>query len=116
MNFAGTNSSTGGASRHQRQNPSAVSNQEGETPMVLRNLKRRSASGRTAALVLAGVLFLGSGLTAWAQWEDDGPNHHGLEGTWHLQVTVRDCNTGLPLRPTFPAVFTFAKGGTATLT
>ena len=35
-------------------------------------------------------------------------------GGWRLQVTVRDCNTGQPLRPTFPAVFTFARGGTAT--
>ena len=31
-----------------------------------------------------------------------------------MQVTVRDCITGQPLRPTFPAVFTFAKGGAAT--
>jgi hypothetical protein len=30
-----------------------------------------------------------------------------------LQLTVRDCNTGQALR-TFPAVFTFAQGGTAT--
>ena len=29
-----------------------------------------------------------------------------------MQLTVRDCNTGQALR-TFPAVFTFAKGGTA---
>ena len=31
-----------------------------------------------------------------------------------MQVTVRDCNTGQALR-TFPAVFTFSKGGTATV-
>jgi hypothetical protein len=30
-----------------------------------------------------------------------------------LQLTVRDCNTGQALR-TFPVVFTFAQGGTAT--
>ena len=31
-----------------------------------------------------------------------------------MQLTVRDCQTGQALR-TFPAVFTFAKGGTATV-
>ena len=80
--------------------------------MTSRNMKRFAAS-RGAALVLAGLLVLGSGLTARAQSEDDGSGN-GLEGAWRLQVTVRDCMTGQPLRPTFPAVFTFAKGGTAT--
>lgn len=82
--------------------------------MVSRNLMRRSASGRAAALVLAGMLFLGSGLTARAQSEDAGANN-GLEGTWHVQVTVYDCQTGALLR-TFPALFAFAKGGTVTNT
>src|SRR3974390_2651373 len=80
--------------------------------MTSRNMKRFAAS-RGAALVLAGLLVLGSGLTARAQSEDDGSGN-GLEGAWRLKVTVRDCNTGQPLRPTFDAVFTFAKGGTAT--
>jgi hypothetical protein len=78
--------------------------------MTSRNLKRFAASRGTAALVLAGVLVLGSGLTARAQSE-----HNGLEGTWRLQVTVRDCQTGQALR-TFPALFAFAKGGTITAT
>ena len=62
-------------------------------------------------MVLVGMLFLGSGLTARAQSEGDN-SQRGLEGAWRLQLTVRDCNTGQALR-TFPAVFTFAKGGTA---
>jgi hypothetical protein len=78
--------------------------------MTSRNLKRFTASRWTAALVLAGVLVLGSGLTARAQSEDAG-----LKGTWRLQVTVRDCQTGQALR-TFPALFAFAKGGTLTAT
>jgi hypothetical protein len=57
--------------------------------------------------------FLGSGFTSRAQSHDDD-SQRGLEGAWRLQLTVRDCNTGQPLR-TFPAVFTFAKGGTATV-
>src|SRR3981081_2585418 len=78
--------------------------------MTSRNLKRFAASRWTAALVLAGVLVLGSGLTARAQSEDAG-----LKGTWRLQVTVRDCQTGQALR-TLPALFTFSKGGTLTAT
>src|ERR1700746_2413019 len=78
--------------------------------LTSRNLNRFAPSGRAAVLVLSGMLFLGSGLTARAQSEGD----KGLEGAWRLQLTVRDCNTGQALR-TFPAVFTFAEGGTATL-
>ena len=82
--------------------------------MTSRNLKRFAAFGGTAALVLAGMLFLGSGSSAMAQSEDArSPN--GLEGTWRVQVTVRDCQTGAVLR-TFPALFAFAKGGTVTNT
>ena len=82
--------------------------------MTSRNLKRFTASRGTAALVLAGILVLGSGLTARAQSEDGGSDN-ALEGTWRLQVTVRDCQTGQALR-TFPALFAFAKGGTLTAT
>ena len=72
----------------------------------------RFAASRGAALVLAGLLVLGSGLTATAQSVNAGsPN--GLEGTWRVQLTVQDCQTGQVLR-TFPALFAFAKGGTLT--
>jgi hypothetical protein len=77
------------------------------------NSKRFAGSRWTTALVLAGVLVPGFGLTAMARAQDSGSDK-GLEGGWRLQVTVRDCITGQPLRPTFPAVFTFARGGAAT--
>ena len=80
--------------------------------MTSRNLSRFAAS-HGAALVLAGLLVLGSGVTATAQSVNDGSDN-GLEGAWRLQVTVRDCITGQPLRPSFTAVFTFAQGGTQT--
>ena len=83
--------------------------------MTLRNSNYLAAFSRAAVLVLVGMLFLGSEPTARAQSDGDD-SQRGLEGAWRLQVTVRDCNTGQPLRPTFPAVFTFAKGGTATVT
>jgi len=38
-----------------------------------------------------------------------------LEGTWRVQVTLRNCQTGTALR-TFPAFLTFAQGGTLTET
>ena len=77
------------------------------------NSKRYAASRWTAALVVAGVLVLGFGLTAMARAQGSGSDK-GLEGGWRVQVKVLDCGTGLPLRKAFPAVFTFAKGGTAT--
>jgi hypothetical protein len=83
------------------------------TPMTSRNMKRFAAS-RGAALVLAGLLVLGSGLTAMAQSANAGSGN-GLEGTWRVQVTVSDCQTGMVLR-TFPGIFAFAKGGTVTNT
>jgi hypothetical protein len=82
--------------------------------MVSRNLKRFAASNGTVALVLTGMLVLGSGLTANAQSEGAG-SHHGLQGAWRLQLTVLDCQTKQVQR-TFPALATFAKGGTLTLT
>ena len=36
-----------------------------------------------------------------------------LEGTWRVQVTLRNCQDGAALR-TFPALLTFAEGGTLT--
>jgi hypothetical protein len=82
--------------------------------LTSRNSKRFAASGRAAGLVLAGMLFLGSGSTAGAQ-SADARSLNSLEGTWRVQVTVSDCETGVVLR-TFPALFAFAKGGTVTNT
>jgi len=92
---------------------SAIFKTRRRNPLTSRNLKHFATSRGTAALVLAGVLVLGFGLTARAQSQNPG-SHNGLQGAWRLQLTVRDCNTGQALR-TFPAVFTFAKGGTATV-
>src|SRR5712692_9143739 len=66
-----------------------------------------------APIMIVGCL-LASGAPARAQSEDGG-SHNGLQGAWRLQLTVRDCQTGAVLR-TFPALATFAKGGTLTLT
>ena len=74
--------------------------------MTSRNLKRLAAFGGTAALFLVGMLVLGSGLKARAQSESQAGS---LQGTWRVQLTVRDCQTGTELR-TFPVLFTLPKG------
>jgi hypothetical protein len=81
--------------------------------LTSRNLKRFAAS-RGAALVLAALLVLGCGLTATAQ-SANAASANGLEGTWRVQLTILDCQTGQVLR-TFPAVFAFAIGGTLSVT
>ena len=80
--------------------------------MTSRNLKRIAAFGATAALVLAGMLVLESGLKARAQSESQAGR---IEGTWRVQLTVRNCQTGEPLR-SFPTLFIFGQGGTLSIT
>jgi len=46
--------------------------------------------------------------------EDDRSGARKLEGTWRVQVTLRNCQTGAELRPATPALLTFAQGGTLT--
>src|SRR6266699_923419 len=54
-----------------------------------------------APIMIVGCL-LASGAPARAQSEDGG-SHNGLQGTWRLQLTVRDCQTGqLPSLSTPP--------------
>jgi len=65
-----------------------------------------------ASLTLAGMISAKTVLGAPELAESNGPN---LEGTWRVQVTIRDCNSGAALR-TFPALLTFAQGGTLTET
>ncbi len=82
--------------------------------MSSRQSERFAASRGTAAMLLAGMLLLGFGLPATAQSVNSGsPN--GLEGTWRVQLTVSDCTTGIVIR-TFPARFSYATGGTLTVT
>jgi hypothetical protein len=80
--------------------------------MTSRNLKRFAAFGATAALVLASMLVLESGLRAGPQSQSQAGR---IEGTWRVQLTVRNCQTGEPLR-SFPALFIFGPGGTLSYT
>ena len=81
--------------------------------MKLRILKRFGAVGLAAALALTAMLIPKIGLSAKEAQSEESAK--GLQGTWRVQLTVRDCQTGVALR-TFPALFTFAKGGTLSVT
>jgi hypothetical protein len=71
---------------------------------------RGSAAARlAAALGLAIVLARGYGSADAA----DSTHARGLAGTWRVTVTSHDCDTGDPLA-SFPAMLTFASGGTLT--
>src|SRR5687768_7393696 len=61
----------------------------------------------TAGLGLLSLLVLGGANRAPAQSAGTGK----LEGTWFTQVSIRNCQTGAVVR-TFPALNTFAPGGT----
>ena len=81
--------------------------------MKSRNSKSVYRVVLVSVFALAVMLLLTPELGAQ---EGDSESHAGrLEGTWRLQVTVRDCQTGAAQR-TFPALFAFAKGGILTFT
>jgi hypothetical protein len=79
--------------------------------MNIRNSKSVHGVNLVSALALAVVLLATSGLRA--QEDRSESQGHGLEGTWRMQVTVKDCQTGVVLR-SFPGLLAFVKGGTVT--
>ncbi|HMD21520.1 MAG TPA: hypothetical protein VKH40_14425 [Alloacidobacterium sp.] len=84
---------------------------------------RRSFTATVVPLIaLAAVLFAASS-TAIAQSEESGSARglevtwgDGLEGTWNAQLTVTDCNNPNTVIRSFPAKFSYAKGGTLAVT
>ncbi|WP_035350897.1 hypothetical protein [Edaphobacter aggregans] len=79
--------------------------------MNVRNLKSVHGVNLVSAFALAVVLLATSGLGAQEdRWESQ---ERGLEGTWRVQVSVKDCQTGAVQR-SFPALLAFVKGGTVT--
>jgi hypothetical protein len=81
--------------------------------MNVRNSKSVYGVNLVSAFALAVMFLFTSGLCA--QEDSSGSQGGRLEGTWRVQVSVRDCQTGAVLRA-FPALFAFAKGGTLTET
>jgi len=64
-------------------------------------------------MIVCGLLVAASSMDPTARADNGSDN--GLQGTWRVQLTIRNCETSVALR-TFPALFTFAKGGTLTAT
>jgi hypothetical protein len=63
------------------------------------------AISRASLAILVLAVFGQMWVSAEAQ------NEQGLVGSWDLQVTLRDCDTGTPL-VTFAAINTYNQGGT----
>ena len=75
--------------------------------------KRFGVAGRAATVALGGVLVLGSAAMVTGDSGHAAAASPRLAGTWRVQVTSKDCTSGVPLL-TFPAMLTFARGGTLT--
>jgi len=65
-----------------------------------------------SGLMLGLVVMLASGRPAAAA--ELGDREARLVGTWRVQVTLVDCQSGVPLSPPFSSLLTFALGGTMT--
>jgi hypothetical protein len=86
--------------------------------MKVRITRVITSLGLFAAMVMAMAVFSpGSdtlrGVVRAQNNDDKASRGRNLEGTWRVHVTLRNCQTGAELR-TFPAVLTFAQGGTLT--
>ena len=63
-------------------------------------------------LVIMGVCVFSFVGAASAQTEDWDFAARRLEGSWTVQVILRDCQTGVPLGSPFLSMLTFVRGGT----
>jgi hypothetical protein len=64
------------------------------------------------ALVIAGACVLSLTGAVWAQTEDLALGAPRLEGSWTVEVTQRNCQTGDPVGNPFFSLLTFVRGGT----
>jgi hypothetical protein len=80
------------------------------TPMNWKMSKRPRARRVMAAIGLAAALLVTSGRAVRAE-SGPPPTPNGLEGTWLVQVTLRNCTTNAALA-SFNSIVTFHAGGT----
>lgn len=76
---------------------------------------QRFGLGKLVALALTIVLVVAPSTIADAQSQQSASDR-GLEGTWRVTVTLRDCNTGAALGSPIRSLLSFARGGTMTET
>ncbi len=67
--------------------------------------------GGAALAILMLATFTQIWVSAQIREEVPNGNERNLEGSWDVQVTIRDCQTGTPFF-SFPAMITFNQGGT----
>ena len=61
---------------------------------------------KTLTLVIALATITAGSVTT------SNASERALVGAWRTEVTVRNCQTGNPVAPLFPGLFTFHEGGT----
>jgi hypothetical protein len=76
------------------------------------NTSKALGAGRAAAMLgLIGALVMTSGRPGLAQ-SSNAASKNGLEGTWFVQVTLRNCATNAQIGLPFNSLVTFHRGGT----
>jgi hypothetical protein len=65
---------------------------------------------------MSGSVTAATGGRPAAQAQTADPQNRTLEGTWQVQIALRDCQTGDPLGTPFVSLVTYARGGTVTAT
>jgi hypothetical protein len=86
-------------------------------------MKMNLMTKRIAAILIAvgGVCGLQTGAAAaqepqTQEAQSGGRWGHGMEGTWLVEITLKNCSTDAELAPPFTSLLTFAQGGTLTET
>ncbi len=69
-------------------------------------------TGKATAVVTLGIALIFAGRQLPAQSGGENALSRRIEGTWLVQATLRDCNTGAEIpNSTFPGLHTFLSGG-----
>src|SRR5438477_11564319 len=67
--------------------------------------------GRSAVMLSMGLAFVLSAANV-ASAQQSAAEARTVEGVWYVQVTIRNCATGLALAPPVNSLVTLAAGGT----
>ena len=73
-------------------------------------LKARDV-GRLAVMLSVGLALVWA-TTSDARAQQSAAEARTVQGVWYVQVTIRDCTTGVALAPPVNSLVTFAAGGT----
>ena len=67
--------------------------------------------GRRARMLSMGLALVGLAASG-ASAQQSAAEARTVQGVWYVQVTIRDCATGVALAPAVHSLVTFAAGGT----